>query len=353
MKSLVINPGSTSTKVAIYQDTEAVCSKTIRHTVEELEAYPSLMDQLDYRYELIMGFLSENSEHKLNCIISRGGPLPDAKSGITKINDKLVHALKYHPKDSHPSSVGPVIADMIAKEKGIPAFICDPATTNELNPYAKVFGVKGVEHECPGHVLNTRAMGIAVAKELNRRFDEMNLIVVHIGGGSSIMLWSKGLLTDGIPTDFGTFSAERCGGIRSGRMVELCQEHGFDTVLSWLWGKGGMVSLIGTNSLLTAEKMVDEGNEEAIFYEEAMAYQTAKLIASLFPVVNGAIDGVIFTGGGAYWKKLIDDICSRLKYLNVPTYIKGGENEMQALAEGAYRTINGEETAREYTWVKP
>jgi len=348
MKSLVINPGSTSTKVALYENTELICNKTIRHTKEELDAYPTLMEQLDYRSGMVMDFLAENSEHELDCVVSRGGSLPNAKSGTMKVCDKLVYALKYNPVDGHPASVGPVIADRLAKEKGIPAFICDPASTSEYNAYARVFGVKGIEHENAGHVLNTRAMGIAVAKELNRKFDDMNMIVVHIGGGNSVMLWEKGVLTDSIPTDFGTFSAERCGCIRANHLIDLCKEHGFDTVMSWLWGGGGFVSLLGTNSLVTAENMALEGNEEAIFYMEAMAYHMAKHVASLFPVVNGAVDGVIFTGGGAFWKGLIDEIVKRLEYLSVPIYVRGGEHEMQALAEGGYRVMIGEETAKDY-----
>ena len=350
MNFLVINPGSTSTKVAIYENTTPKCNRTIRHSMEDLSAFPKLMDQLEYRKALVMDFLAENdfTPKKLDCVISRGGSPPNAKSGATTIDENLVDALIERPLDQNPASLGPVIANSIAKEGGIPAYIYDPITTNELNPLARVFGVKGIEHDSMGHVLNTRAMGIAVAKELGRPFDRCNFIVVHIGGGNSVSLWSKGKLTDTFPTDYGTFSAERCGSMRIGQMVSLIEEYGLDTIKSWLGGKGGMVSLVGTNELKKVEDLIVSGDEQALLCEEAMAYQLSKLIAALFPVVHGKLDGIIITGGGAYWDRLTDDIQEWVACLNTPVFIRPGENEMQALAEGAYRVMAGEEIAHKY-----
>ena len=351
MNILVINPGSTSTKLAVYADDKEVCKQTLTHSREELSAYPKLMDQLDFRYGLVMGFLKESGydANALGCIISRGGSPPDVRTGATIIDDRLVDALRERPKEPHPASLGPVIAARIAKEAGgVPAYIYDPITADELNPLAKVFGVKGIENDSMCHVLNSHAMGISVAKEIGRPFDSMNLIVVHFGGGNSIACWSCGKLIDVVPGDAGTFSAERCGFMRSERLVQMTQKHGADTIIGWLHGKGGMVSLLGTNDLREVEKMVSDGDEYATLCMKAMAYQLSKSVASLFPVTEGKVDGVVFTGGGARWGVLLDEVKRRLAFLNVPIFIRPGESEIEALAEGALRVLRGEETAHTY-----
>jgi butyrate kinase len=350
MNILVLNPGSTSTKVAIYRDTEEVHKKTLSHSREELSAFHDLLDQLDFRYELVMEFLKEVGFEPamLDCIMSRGGSPPDVSSGATIIGDRLITALRERPKEPHPASLGPIIADRIAKAAGIPAYIYDPITADELNPLAKVFGIKGIEHDSMCHFLNTHAMGISVAKELGKPFEELNLIVAHFGGGNSMCLWSKGHPIDVVPGDAGTFSSERCGPIRSERLLALCKEHGFETLSKWYHGKGGIVSLLGTNDLREVEKMIEGGDSYALKVEQAMAYQLSKCVASLFPPVNGEVDGIVLTGGGAYWGMLVNDIKKRLEYLGTPIYVRPGEHEMQALAEGAYRVMRGEETAHEY-----
>lgn len=351
MRSLVINVGSTSTKVALYTDTEQQAMKTIRHTLDELSAFAVLVDQLDFRKGFILDFLKDNSikPEELDCIISRGGCPPNAKSGATYINEDLCTELIEHPMDGNPASLGPVIAYSIAKEAGIQSYIYDPISADELNPYAKVFGVKDIYHTSMAHVLNTRATGIAAANDLGLEFNELNLIVVHIGGGNTVALWEKGTLTDTIPTDDGTFSAERCGNIRGLQLLELVEKYGIKTVKTWFGGKGGFVSLLGTNELKEVEKMIEKGDSNALLYTKAMAYQLSKLICSLFPVVHGQVDGIVFTGGGAYWSRLIDEIKYWIKFTNIPTFEYPGENEMKALAEGAYRVWNGKESVNTYT----
>lgn len=350
MYTLVINPGSTSTKVAIFEDAKELHKKTITHTKEELAGFLDIPSQLDFRYNLVMKFLNEAGypPSKLDCIISRGGSPPNARSGATEINEALVTALKERPKEPHPACLGPIIAYKLAKEANLPAYMYDPITADELNPYARVFGMKGIEHDSMCHVLNTRAMGIAVAKELGRPFEESTFIVAHFGGGNSIACWHKGLLHDVVPGDAGTFSAERCGPIRAERLIELCQIYDKKTLIGWYHGKGGMVSLLGTNDLREVRKMVEAGDEYATLVQEAMAYQLARSIAFLFPTVFGKVDGIILTGGGAYWDKLANDVSERLAFLNVPVFVRPGENEMQALAEGALRVMAGEEKAYIY-----
>lgn len=350
MYTLVLNPGSTSTKIAIYEDETVLCSKSLSHSKEELGQFDTLLDQLDFRKQLVLQFIDEVGfdMHLLNCIVSRGGSPPNVLAGATTIDENLVIALRERPKEPHPASLGPIIAYDISQQWNIPAYIYDPITADELNPLAKQFGVKGIEHDSLTHLLNCRAKGISVAKELNKPFESLNLIIVHIGGGNSVTCWEKGHPVDLFPTDYGTFSAERCGSVRLERAVALCKEHGFDEVMKWCHGKGGMVSLLGTNDLREVEKMIQKGDAFALHCQQAMAYQLAKLISALFPVVEGQIDGIVLTGGGAYWDRLVNDIKSRLAYSNVPFFVRPGEHEMQALAEGALRVMNGEERVHTY-----
>ncbi len=350
MKILVLNPGSTSTKVAIYEDDKEICKKSLSHSKEELSQFDELLDQLEFRYDLIMDFLREENcdPSTLDCIVSRGGSPPNVSSGATRINDALVTALRERPKEPHPASLGPIIADRMAKEYDIPAFIYDPITSDEMNPLAKVFGVKGIEHDGMCHFLNTHAMAIKVAQELNRPFEELNLIVAHLGGGCSMCFWAKGHPIDEVPGDACTFSSERCGPLRGEKLLQLTKEYDYKTMEKWFHGQGGFVSLLGTNDLREVEDMIVKGDEYALLCEQAMAYQLAKKIAMLFPVTFGDVDGIILTGGGAYWERLMKDIEARLAFLNTPIYVRPGENEMQALAEGALRAMRGEEIVHDY-----
>lgn len=350
MKTLVINPGSTSTKVAIFEDDKELVKQSLSHSREELAKFPTMFDQLDYRYQLVTDFLA-GAGYKptdLDCVMSRGGSPPGVKSGATKVDERLIDALQHRPVEPHPASLGPVIADKIAKQAGIPAYIYDPITSDELNPEAHIYGVKGIEHNSMCHFLNTHAMGIAYAKKIGKKFDEINVIVSHVGGGSSICLWSHGRAVDGVPGDAGTFSAERAGFMRSEKMVQLVEQYGAKECVGWLHGKGGMVSLLGTNDLRDVEKMIVEGDAWALRCEQAMAYQLAKNICSLLPVVEGRLDGIVMTGGGAFWERFTNDVKSRLAFLNIPFSVQPGENEMQALAEGALRVMRGEEKAQTY-----
>ncbi|MCC8151865.1 MAG: butyrate kinase [Lachnospiraceae bacterium] len=350
MLTLVLNPGSTSTKVAIYEDKNELCRKTISHSKEELAVFPDIMDQFEFRYKLVLEFMEAEGYtiDRLDCVISRGGSPPNVNSGATVVDENLVTALKERPKDRHPAGIGPVIAYDISQKCGIPAYIYDPVSADELNPLARLFGVKGIEHDSMCHVLNTRAMSIAQAKEMGKTLEEVNFVVAHFGGGNSVALWEHGKLSDVIAGDAGTFSSERCGPIRSERLLELSSQYDAKTIRGWFHGKGGMVSLLGTNDLREVEKMIVAGDEYALLCQQAMAYQLSRCIAYLFPPVKGAVDGIILTGGGAFWERLVNDIKERLAYLNVPVFVRPGENEMQSLAEGAYRLMTGEEKAQIY-----
>ncbi len=353
MITLVINPGSTSTKLAIYEDQKELCREGYSHSKDELSQYDTIMDQVPFREKIVMEFLEKYGYtiERLDCVISRGGAPPEAHSGATIIDENLITALRERPKEPHPAAVGPVIAYNIKQKTGIPAFIYDPVSADELIDEARIFGVKGIEHDSMAHVLNSHAMAIAQAEEDGKKFDESTYKVGVLGGGNSIAVWSNGRLIDTCPGDKGTFSAERCGPLRAEKMVELCNTYDTKTIMGWFHGKGGMVSLLGTNDLRDVEKMIVDGDEFALRCEQAMAYQFAKSISSLLPacIAYGTkLDGIILTGGGAYWERLTDDMKKYLAFTNVPVYVRPGENEMLALGQGAYRVVNGLEKAHTY-----
>jgi butyrate kinase len=350
MKILVINPGSTSTKVALFEDNKELVRQSLSHSKDELSKFKVWTEQLDYRHELVMDFLQKERcrPKDLSCVISRGGSPPGIHAGATEVDDKLVDALLHRPLEPHPASLGPVIAKKIAEEAGIPAYVYDPITSDEINPLAKVYGVKGIEHNSMCHFLNTHAMGIKLAEQQERDFNKMTIMVAHIGGGNSICLWKEGHPVDVVPGDACTFSAERAGFMRAEKMVQLVEEYGAETCTKWLHGKGGFVSLLDTNDLREVDKLITTGDKEALLYQKAMAYQLSKCMCSLLPAANGKIDAIIITGGGAHWKRLTDDVVELLEFLEIPIHILPGENEMQALADGAVRIMNKKESVQKY-----
>ena len=350
MLTLVLNPGSTSTKVAVYEDKTELFKVSLSHSKEELAQFDSIMDQFDFRYNIVLGALKEAGYtlDQLDCVVSRGGAPQNALTGATVIDERLIDSLKTRPKEPHPAAVGPCIAYKISQEYGIPSWIYDPVSADELTPLARVFGIKGIEHDSMCHVLNSHAMGIAQAKDMGKKFEDCTFIVATFGGGNSTACWKKGRLVDVVPGDAGTFSSERCGPLRAEHMIEIAQKEDAKTLRGWFHGKGGMVSLLGTNDLRDVEKMIVDGDEWALTCEQAMAYQMAKAISSLVPAAGKDLDGIILIGGGAYWTRLTDDMKANLEPLGVPVFVRPGENEMLALAEGAYRLMNGEEQAHIY-----
>ena len=350
MKILVLNPGSTSTKAAVYEDDVLSANENVAHSVDVLSKFSDVLDQLDYRFGIVKDFLKRNNlEMKdIDCVVSRGGTPRDVHSGATIIDDRLVDSLIHRPKQKHPSNLGPLIADKIAKENKIPAYIYDPISTFELNEYARVWGVKGIERDSMCHVLNARAVTLEVARENGKTLQDFTAITVQIGGGNSISLWKNGLLTDVVPCDEGVFSAERCGMLRAERILDLVEEYGIEQMRKWCVGKGGFVSLLGTNSIKEIEERIVNEDKEAEFYMKAFSYQMARYIASLYTPVKGEVDGLIFTGGGANWKRMIHEVLDYLSFLSPKVYLKPGEREMDALAQGALRVMRGEETAHIY-----
>lgn len=347
MKILVINPGSTSTKVAIYEDERELFMENISIEADELKKYKTLYDQLDMRYRQVMDFLKKCriSEAELDVIASRGGMLPPVRSGAYVIDDKLVEVLRYRPSHLHASNLGAMIAHKIAAPRAIPAFIYDSVAVDELSQVARLSGIKGRDRRSFSHVLNTRAVAREYCSEKGLDYLKSTLIVAHLGGGISVNIQKDGKVVDVVTAEEGPFSPERAGGLQVTTCVEICKEEGMEKLQKYECGEGGIMSYLGTKDVREVEKRIAEGDLEAQIVYRAMAYQIAKAIGSLATVEKGKIDAILLTGGMAHSKMLTNWIKEQVQFI-APVYTYPGEFEMQALALGALRVMRKEENAR-------
>lgn len=351
-KILAINPGSTSTKIALYEDEKEIFVKTLDHPIELIDSFDNVEDQLQMRQDVVMSFLKEKNfdVKELSAVVARGGMLPPVKSGAYTINDLMIDRVEKRPVMEHASNLAAPIAYGIAKEVGIPSFIYDSVMTDELLGIARISGSPDIPRTSASHVLNTRAMAIKYAKSKGKRYDELNIIVAHLGGGISINIHSGGKIVDLVSDDEGPFSPERAGRVPCRELINLCYSGKYDkkTMHRKLRGNGGLRAYLNTIDAREVESMINAGNEEAKLIYEAMAYQIAKGIGDLATVVNGEVDAIILTGGISYSKMLTSWIKQRVSFI-APVEIMAGENEMEALAYGALRVLRGEEASKEYT----
>lgn len=349
MKILAINPGSTSTKIAVYDDTNEVFKKTIEHSNEALVQYKNIADQYGMRYDAIIGILNETGIKldALSAVVGRGGLLPPVKSGAYRVNEAMCDRLMYSPILEHASNLGALIAYQIAKPLGIPAFIYDSVAIDELQDIARITGIAEIKRRSFSHALNMRAAAIKAAKALGKDYRDMNIIVAHLGGGISISVHNKGKMVDIVSDDEGPFSPERSGRIPGKDLMNMCYGCDKAEMKKKLRGAGGLVSHLGTNSALTVEEMIKKGDDNARLVYEAMAYQIAKGIGELATVVDGEVDTIVITGGIAYSSMMTEWIKKRVKFI-APVEIMAGENELESLAFGTLRVLNGEEEAWEY-----
>jgi butyrate kinase len=349
-KILAINPGSTSTKIALYDESTQVFKTNIEHPNSELEKYKSIADQYEMRHDAILDILKSNNfdVKDLDAVVGRGGLLPPVKSGAYRVNEAMVDRLRNRPVVEHASNLGALISFSIAEPIGIPSFIYDSVAVDELEPIAKITGIAEIKRSSFAHALNMRSVAIKTAKEMGKDLSDLNLIVTHLGGGISACVLNKGKMVDIVSDDEGPFSPERSGRIPAKEMMKLCYREDKSVVSKMLRGKGGLVSLLGTNSALDVEKMIENGDEHAKLAYSAMAYQIAKGIGELATVVDGEVDRIIVTGGIAYSKFITSAIEKSVKFI-APVVIVPGENEMEALSQGAIRVLKGEEEAHVYT----
>ncbi|MBQ6216561.1 MAG: butyrate kinase [Erysipelotrichaceae bacterium] len=350
-KLLVINLGSTSTKLAIYQNGEKLWQDNIEHDPEYMKQFNLPYEQLDMRTDIVREAMEKHGDkpEELVAIVTRGGLLPPVASGAYEVNPEMIEVLKDHPMNHHISNVACAVGYNIAKPLGIKAYIYDPVTVDEMIPLVRITGLKEIRRHGQGHNLNMRATALRYCKENGLDYKEKNIIVAHLGGGITFTLHSKGRMIDMISDDEGAFSPERASQIPAFKLLKYVFDHdlNYSKAMKVLQKKGGLTSLLGTQDARDVEKMIADGDENAKLVYEAMALGVARSIAKLAVVVNGNIDVILLTGGIAYSKMFTEMVIDRVKFI-APVVVMPGENEMQALAEGAYRVLNGEEEAHIY-----
>lgn len=348
---LAINPGSTSTKVAVYDDENLIMSESIAHSSEELSKYKCNMDQLEMRTEAIEKLLIEKGidVKSLSAVVGRGGALPPVKSGAYRVNDLMIDTLKNRPILDHASNLGAVIAKSIADSVGIDSFIYDSISVDEMSDVARISGLKDFERTSMGHALNTRAMALKYAKDKGLDYKSLNLIVAHVGGGATVYLHEHGQMSDMISDDEGPFSPDRSGRVPCIALIEECYANNFSLydMKKKIRGRGGIYSYLNTNDLRKVEEMISDGDKYAEIVYDAMVYQMAKAIGEMATVVDGDVDAIIVTGGIAYSKMFTSKLMQKVGFIS-HVEIMPGENEMESLAFGALRVLKGEEQAREF-----
>lgn len=348
IKVLSINPGSTSTKIALYQDTKPVFIKNIKHTKEELRGFEKATDQYSFRKEIILKELEESEINLMDikAVVGRGGITKPIESGVYEVNDLLLFDLINSEYSHHASNLGGLIANDIAKS--VPdarAFIADPVVVDELVQIARISGNKNFERKSIFHALNQKAVGRSHAKSIIKKYEEMNLIIAHLGGGISIGAHQKGRVIDvnqGLDGD-GPFSPERSGTLPVGDLIKLCfsGEYTEKEVYKMVVGQGGFMSYFGTSNGIEIENRALEGDKKAILYYNAMAYQIAKTIGEMYTVLKCSVDAILLTGGLAHSKLLINMIIERI-YKLAPVHIYPGEDELKTLAYNGLMVIRGE-----------
>ncbi|NLY35918.1 MAG: butyrate kinase [Tissierellia bacterium] len=350
---LAINPGSTSTKIALFEDDSLIFEKTLRHSSEDLAPYEKIADQCDFRMELILDALKE-SGHKvgnLEAVVGRGGLVKPIAGGTYAINESLLEDSKSGLQGEHASNLGAVLSRKIADSVGIPSFIVDPVVVDEMQEVARISGHPLFVRKSIFHALNQKAVAYRYAEEVEKNYRDMHLIVAHLGGGVSVGAHSGGRVIDvnNALDGSGPFSPERSGGLPMGDFAKLCfsGQCNQDQIKKMLTGKGGYVAYLGTQDGIEVARRIKEGDEKAKLIQEAFCYQVSKEIGACAAVLKGKVDGIILTGGLVYNEDIARTIGEHVEFI-APVVVYPGEDEMEALAAGALRVMRGEEKAKEY-----
>ena len=353
-KILVINPGSTSTKIAVFENEKSVLLKTLRHPVEKINKFSTISSQFEFRKEVILNEMrnAEINIHELNAVVGRGGLVKPIESGVYEVNDALKRDLIQGVMGQHASNLGGLIADDIAKDiLGARAFIADPVVVDELDDVARITGHPLMPRQSKFHALNQKAVARRYAHNIDKNYEDINLIVAHMGGGISVGAHRKGKIVDvnNAIDGFGPFSPERAGTVPAGRLIDICFSGTYteDEVRSMITGKGGLVAHLGTNQAHVAAELANEGDEHARLILKAMAYQIGKTIGGALVVLKGEVDGIILTGGIAHNKLVVSYIKEYIDFLGKIT-IYPGEDEMEALALNALGVLRGERDCKVY-----
>jgi len=353
-KLLVINPGSTSTKIAIFEDEHLILEQVLRHSGQELAKYERVVDQFEFRKEAVMKALETAGIQvaELSAVVGRGGVIRPIPGGTYRVNETMLADLRDISLGEHASDLGGLLAHDIAKESGIPAFIVDPVVVDELNEVARLSGSPLMQRKSIFHALNQKAIARRAAQDLGKEYEDANLVVAHLGGGISVGAHLRGRVVDvnNALDGEGPFSPERSGGLPALALAKLCLSGQYTEaeVRRLIVGRGGLMAYLGTNDAREVVRRIEQGDEQARLVYEAMSYQIAKEIGSAATVLRGIVDAIVLTGGLAYDQTyLVEWIRQRVQYI-APVLVYPGEDELLALAEGALRVLNGQEVAREY-----
>lgn len=344
---LIINPGSTSTKFAVFEEDKSLFELTITHSAEELAEFKKITDQFHFRRDLIMSELSARNTdlQRITAVIGRGGLIKPVESGIYLVNDKMIDDLRKGLQGQHASNLGGLIASDIAlllpKAK---AYIFDPVVVDELAPVARLSGHPEIERISIFHALNHKTVGRMHAGRMGKKYEDMNLIIAHLGGGITVGAHRKGKVIDvnNAVNGDGPFSPERSGGLPAGQLVDLCFSGRFShsEIKSMITGKGGMVAYLGTNDFKKVYSMVERGDPKAILVVEGVIYQIAKEIGAMAAVLKGEVDGIILTGGMAWQESFTDRLGSMVSFI-AQVYVYPGEDEIKSLAFNGLLALDG------------
>lgn len=352
-KLLIINPGSTSTKISVYEGEQEIFKETLRHSSEEIGNFKRISDQQGFRRQIILNILKNNKIeiNELDAIVGRGGLLKPLSSGTYKVNEKMIIDLKENAQGEHASNLGAIIAKEIADSINKPAFIVDPVGVDELEDIARLSGIPEIPRKSIFHALNQKAVAKRYSQEFHMNYEDINVIVAHMGGGVSVGAHKKGKIIDVNNTldGDGAFSPERSGGVPVGDLVRMCfsGKYTLSEVLKKITGQGGFVAYLDTNDARVVEEAMLEGDSNAKLVHDAMGYQVAKEIGASAAVLNGQVNAIILTGGMAYGKPLVNLIEEKVKFI-APVIVYPGEDEMLALAQGAIRVLSGNEKSKKY-----
>ncbi len=358
-KILVVNPGSTSTKIAIFEITESnaqtreLFAETLRHNAEELQKLGTVADQLDYRKQIVLDALRENEYEfaEFSAIACRGGLVRQMPGGTYRVNDALVHDCRIGISGQHASNLGALIGSELERESGVPAYIVDPPVVNELSEIARYSGYPSIERTCVWHALNQRAVAHRYAASEGKAYEDLNLLICHMGGGVSVGAHVKGkvLDTEDAVSGEGPFSPERAGSLPVDKVVDLCFDSGMtkDEIKHQFTRRGGLLAYTGSNNMRKLLQKASEGDTSVQEALNAFYYQIAKEIAAMSVAMKGEVDQIIFTGGIAH-SQVVTGAISELVDWIAPVTVYPGEDEMEALAQGALRVLTGAEKAKEY-----
>ncbi len=352
---LAVNPGSTSTKFALFEEENVVFEKTLSHSHDEISGYKKITDQFHFRKDLIMKELTKQKTdlYRIAAVVGRGGLVKPIESGIYEVNDKMIKDLNAGLLGEHASNLGGLIANDIASSlPHAKAYIVDPVVVDELEPVARISGHPEIERISIFHALNQKAVSRIYAGSIGKKYEDLNLIVAHMGGGISVGAHRKGRVVDVNNALYGDgpFSPERSGGLPSGQLADLCFSGRYtkSDIKSMITGKGGMVAYLGTNSFKDVCRMADEGNKKAILIRDAAAYQVAKEIGAMAAVLKGKVDAIILTGGIAFQESHVTRIREMVKFI-AEVVVYPGEDEIKSLAFNGLLALDGKIEIKTYS----